>query len=1809
MNILEYKKEHPEYNNIPDAIVAEDLYTKYYSDEDQAQFMADVGITDKDLQIAQAYKNKPELTLKRLVAMPGEGIKTGIRQSAHGIATQGKFKTEEEVKQSTKKYYESTLSQTERLQYGELTDRYTDEWTPSDKAQFKALKEIVEHRGRAQAEMFSEVEHSPYLESSPEFMQSTGQIEDIVTSTFASVPNIVFTGANPIIGGMATYYRMLGATHKGMIEAGAEDNLQTYRYSVGTAVVTTPMEFASNMIQFKAMTGNPVWKERAKRFIESWAGEAATEFLQQPIEYTATVMAVNPDLNAEEILKILNSEKSAIFKNALYSGWIGGWSGGLTTGAGMTAFDILPSMVSDKQAKINLEKRDRVEEILHKDELTEEDKIDLLEIAGVDPEIIEDGEIDKVVDDIKTRLLYQDAEPLQSPGKDQIAETLVKKYGERQAGVYLTMLDSIARAGVDQGLYTKPEDFYTQELGDIRESKVEEAVEGRYQEAPEERTPEFKEWFGDSKVVDEKGEPLIVYHGTPEGGFTEFDEARQGTRTTGKPDKSRAFHFAERLEDAKTYSLTYRKEFEKTLIENLGYIPESQKAPEKAEDYRVYLSMENPLQLEFSKEITKGVISNAKKHGYDGIITKMGLGKEYVVFNPNQIKLTTTTKPTKASDDIRFQDKRGAVEYLFDETPTIMHLFESANASTPIHEIGHILLEMMYKSGSRDYLQMAKHFGISEKQTIAGTKAWDTKQHEAFAKSFEAYCMEGKAPTMKLQQIFESMKDMLLKIYKSLANRYFSDVKMNDDVRAIFDRWIADDMARQIDPVLSVEEWVGVKNLKGRPQTTFHTYNELQAEARRQVALKIQKQYKDKRAKAYAKLKTEAERIVNNTPEIIIKEEVNKKGVNPDSLKSLLSKEEIQTLKENNVKISKKGVDIYKEAYNRGVEADELLGILFNTQTREQAVKQQFNLFKKAYLDNIRYELASAEEKVLKKEIEILYKLLGKKPPKKNLKKTIREATGQVQEEDYQTLVDKYKAEEKKAQQAFKNKEKLIKLKEAQKERIQKIRELYKQQKEKQRIHKRLGRLVRQKSITYEFKQWINYLTGQFLKIPKTFAVPPPSGNVREFISNIGEETGILVDEHLNMIDSIPDVITGEMSFEDLQNLHKGIEAIANIELQVRRGGIEKGKESFKAKTDRIIEEIESNFNFVDKGHPLQQQADNLKFLNKMDKQTRRYFSSLVKPEFIMKQLDGWQDMGVVWSEVFEPIKKAEDQSLIMKEEATKKMAEIFEGFDNKWRTEKVYINSLKRSISKETMVMIALNSANKDNRRCLIEGNGVTEEAITEILSNLSKKESKLVNDIWNLVDSFYDDRSAVHKEITGAPLDKVEGKYFPIMHDPNLSRTAMKHSTEDQLFNNTGLNRKNVKASARKGRIGSNYALNLQFGDIERSVAESIQDISFQIPVREAHRLIRDKGVADAMTNAIGAELYSELPKWVNTIANPRAHQVGISQFERIMNMIRRNTTTIALGWKISVSLKQIGSIGQTADRVGTGRTINAMMRFYTNPNEMKAFVDNRSVSIRNRGDSYEQNLKDRYHEVVASQFQNKFKKMENSFFAMIQFVDSLAVYPSWIAAYEKGIEDFDSNETKAIEYADMVVRTTQPTASPKDLPSIMTGNQLQRMFTMFYTYMSISHNNLREAGISWRSGQINTFTFAKALYLRLIIPGLIGALVNEIGEDEWDTMRVTGNTLSLGVGGLPYLRDLANFVMSDYGYTVSPIEGAGKSGEWLWKELTKDERDALDIAKAMIQVAGYAKGLPSSQVLTTIDGILNEDNPVYWAIRRKK
>ena len=65
-------------------------------------------------------------------------------------------------------------------------------------------------------------------------------------------------------------------------------------------------------------------------------------------------------------------------------------------------------------------------------------------------------------------------------------------------------------------------------------------------------TPEFREWFGDSKVVDEYGLPLVVHHGT-NAQFEVFSKDHLGD-TTGAASAKMGFFFAGNEETSKSYT-------------------------------------------------------------------------------------------------------------------------------------------------------------------------------------------------------------------------------------------------------------------------------------------------------------------------------------------------------------------------------------------------------------------------------------------------------------------------------------------------------------------------------------------------------------------------------------------------------------------------------------------------------------------------------------------------------------------------------------------------------------------------------------------------------------------------------------------------------------------------------------------------------------------------------------------------------------------------------------------------------------------------------------------------------------------------------------------------------------------------------------------------------------------------------------------------------------------------------------------------------------------------------------------------------
>ena len=125
-------------------------------------------------------------------------------------------------------------------------------------------------------------------------------------------------------------------------------------------------------------------------------------------------------------------------------------------------------------------------------------------------------------------------------------------------------------------------------------------------------TPEFKRWFMDSKVVDEEGKPLVVYHGTDEK-FNAFDMSKGRANM----DIQGAFFSPYEL-DAEGYG------------ENVG---------------AYYLSIQNPADEStaykalnrFKGQNNAGIKAREylQKQGYDGVYNGYD---EYIAFEPTQIK-------------------------------------------------------------------------------------------------------------------------------------------------------------------------------------------------------------------------------------------------------------------------------------------------------------------------------------------------------------------------------------------------------------------------------------------------------------------------------------------------------------------------------------------------------------------------------------------------------------------------------------------------------------------------------------------------------------------------------------------------------------------------------------------------------------------------------------------------------------------------------------------------------------------------------------------------------------------------------------------------------------------------------------------------------------------------------------------------------------------------------------------------------------------------------------------------------------------
>ncbi len=183
--------------------------------------------------------------------------------------------------------------------------------------------------------------------------------------------------------------------------------------------------------------------------------------------------------------------------------------------------------------------------------------------------------------------------------------------------------------------------------------------------------------------------------------------------------------------------------------------------------------------------------------------------------------------------------RQGVLRGAYDANTGMLHLLDAANQSTFIHESAHLWLSEMesmaaqegapkqllddlqtvrnwagYQKGAeaeyagtaleKEFTGYAKEIRRARKSgdAVAVKAAEERWMQERFARGFERYIAEGKAPVKELQGTFRRFKKWLVSIYRDLTNL---GKEPSDDVRRVMDRMLASDD--------EIEAWARLREL------------------------------------------------------------------------------------------------------------------------------------------------------------------------------------------------------------------------------------------------------------------------------------------------------------------------------------------------------------------------------------------------------------------------------------------------------------------------------------------------------------------------------------------------------------------------------------------------------------------------------------------------------------------------------------------------------------------------------------------------------------------------------------------------------------------------------------------------------------------------------------------------------------------------------------------------------------------------------------------------------------------------------------
>lgn len=1707
---------------------------------------------------------------------------------------------------------------------------------------------------KAVAEWAKDMQKSEVLKSEnlPRRRGLGGFWDDVVQMA----PQIVAQIGSHVVAGPAASMGFMGAQISGgsyteLVDVHGVDTERAFTAAIINAAAQAPLEQIGLTKALKAWKPTKLFSSRIKTVVQAMGTEFTTELLQKYPEAITEIWAraKNEGHSPQEQATLFFKKFGEITAEGAYEGLVASMYGGLTSATGVASESFKNRRDAKKIEQFAAEQLKANEEV-NSTKLKERnsDKMkEFLDLQGYDGDSF-----------------------LTSEGVAVLAQTNIQVLNK--IGITEEMIPEIDATGVDTALklsvlHSKlsPEEFKlvvdhispdkeTPSMSQVRESREIFAV------AAEAQIKEAEKIKAEEEIFKEEGQQV----------YEDIKKLREDTGREVKTAKSDAEYwraFVESYSDRYSYSPSqvYEKLVPSVKAVEFEGSAEQKKLQEYKEQGAVLKQAENEdPALKVAEEFNQ--ISPEHDLKYDGVMDLSVLNKpniyQFTAYK-GPIKGATFTVESATIKDIKakidkmveawsgkkdlFQrkdDPRG----MYDPELNVISLFEGADASTFLHESGHVFFNFMSVTANsenapdnlkKDWEALASFVGNDGKSSLTND------QHEQLAEALEAYFMEGKAPSMRLKDTFQRFANWLKRLYKSVSQL---DVELNPEIRQLFARMFATDKEIQDLEQYYDSQKPFLKDLNSEQKTK---YEGLRSRAELDAKNKRLKKYIDAYIRAAGgekQLYKEASATVNQMPVYKSMDTAIVGGGFPTHvIDQIVGETDRKKLSKKRVGlVSKKGsVDPDFIARENGYETTEamfsaMLNSAKKSEMRDKIVIGQLEKIQRDMLDHVENDLPGEEEyhsdsrmKVIAAELQMMKQQestkKGVETRKTNFLKT--KAVRGVAKQALETKMvrdasnfNRFSRAEAKASKLAREAYEKGDLEKAEKHKRQELLnhalviESIKLRDEIEKGVNQVKKLLKSKTIGQEELDLVNDIAVRFgikNRPPGTtheenvklyygwLGETDNAGKLRKKIDfnsweNSQTEKGYGVALSWVVKDRSTKTFYKDMKTESFKAVIDSVKQISAIELNERKITVEGKRVDLKKVIKNLKDQMAKTYT------PKQQklfEKNKKSFLNTMD-------SSLLKMEFLFEALDGGK-IGPFHEIIFQKVAESEEKENIQILQANKDVKKLFDKHYTKKEQRDMFskkhglIEAIGESPTRAQLIRTFLDFGNADNYAKRRDGNNWTDQQMEAVKNSLDKKDYDFCQEVWNYINSFKDESFALEKRMTGrVPTavmpEKIEtrfgvydGGYFPITFDStkNNITESRKQVEEAFLFGLPNY----AHAMTKKGHLkerqetAGGQVLSMELTDITRHVAGVIHDITHREAVVDISKIFNDRDMESAFREYLGEDTTRQFMPWLKDIANAAP---VVSQGERLAKGIRIGMNVAKLG-KFSVMLQQVAGFTQSVHALG--RKSKGLPKSFMDMvfNRKQAFdtIAEKSGFMKTRITNYNREAHDAFKGL------NVYKKTSQSIgeFAMkgIGVLQYMVDAPTWMTAYEAHKKE-GFTEKQSVAFADSIVRKSQGGGGVKDLSRVQRGNEYFKLATMFYSFMNTAYN------IFTKSGRGKKFNF-KEMSSAILWVGLIGPVAAEIlsgrppeeEKDEEFAAWLAKTEIRFYSGLFPIFRDIAGSAATGFGYRLSPVE---QPVDTVIKGVRKAirEEDVAALGKPAAEIGGIAFRMPSDQIFKTAE-----------------